>query len=154
MRAYLVQHGEAVSEQVDPARPLSEKGRKDVAKVAALLRESSLSVSVIFHSGKTRAAQTAEGLATGVAAPRGIFPKAGIAPNDPVAPLRDELEKSPEDILVVGHLPFLSTLAAALLGGEEGKELVAFQTGGIVCLERTGPAVWKIQWMLVPDILP
>lgn len=154
MRVYLVQHGDSLSERVDPARPLSEKGRKDVAKVAALLREARLSVSMIVHSGKTRAAQTAEALAAGVVAARGIQPREGIAPNDPVAPLRTELEETLEDVLIVGHLPFLGRLAAALLSGEEGKELVAFQPGGIVCLERTGPAMWKLCWMLVPDLLP
>lgn len=154
MRAYLVQHGDAVSEQVDPTRPLSEKGRKDVAKTAALLRSNGLTVSAIYHSGKTRAAQTAEGLACGVMAARGILPMDGIAPNDPVAPLRDKLQESPEDVVIVGHLPFLSKLVNALLGKEEGKELLAFQPGGVVCIDRTGPAEWKVRWMLVPDLVP
>src|SRR5688572_29245639 len=37
MRLYLVQHGEAVPEQVDPQRPLSEAGRRDVQAMARLL---------------------------------------------------------------------------------------------------------------------
>jgi phosphohistidine phosphatase SixA len=34
---YLVQHGDAKSEAEDPERPLTERGRSDVARLAALL---------------------------------------------------------------------------------------------------------------------
>lgn len=37
MHLYLIQHGDAKSEQEDPARPLSDKGRRDVEKVAGFL---------------------------------------------------------------------------------------------------------------------
>lgn len=39
MRLYLVQHGEAVSEEIDPARSLSEKGKTDISKIAKFLKE-------------------------------------------------------------------------------------------------------------------
>jgi len=35
MKLYLVQHGEANSKAEDPQRPLAERGRGDVARVAA-----------------------------------------------------------------------------------------------------------------------
>ena len=34
MRLYLVQHGEAKKVEEDPLRPLSEKGREDIQRVA------------------------------------------------------------------------------------------------------------------------
>ena len=37
MRLLLVQHGEAVPEQVEPARPLSARGAADVARIAEFL---------------------------------------------------------------------------------------------------------------------
>ena len=37
MDVYLVQHGEAVSEEQDPQRPLSEAGSAAVARVASVL---------------------------------------------------------------------------------------------------------------------
>jgi phosphohistidine phosphatase len=67
MRLYLVQHGEAVAEDVDPARPLSATGQSDVTKVARFLAASGLSVSQVLHSGKLRAEQTAALLAAALA---------------------------------------------------------------------------------------
>ncbi len=57
---YLVHHGDAVGPDVDPMRPLSERGR---AQVDALAREAGsrgAKPDVIWHSGKLRARQTAE----------------------------------------------------------------------------------------------
>ena len=67
MRLYVVRHGDAVSEKVDPARPLSEEGCGTVQSIASFLKESGVRVSRVFHSGKARAAQTAAILAESVA---------------------------------------------------------------------------------------
>ena len=56
---YLVQHGEAVGESVDPNRPLSAHGRATVEQVAACAARLGLKVDQIRHSGKLRAEQTA-----------------------------------------------------------------------------------------------
>ncbi len=48
----------------------------------------------------------------------------------------------------------LSRLVSALREGEQEREFLAFQPGGIVCIERTVPAAWKIRWMVVPDLVP
>lgn len=63
MRLYLVQHGEAKKEEEDPLRPLSERGREDVQRVAKYVEKLDIKASIIFHSGKLRAKQTAEILA-------------------------------------------------------------------------------------------
>jgi phosphohistidine phosphatase len=91
MKVYLFQHGQSVSEDVDPARPLSEKGQKDVEKVAQFLKGINLKISVILQSGKTRATQTAEILNPKVTSAEGVMKKQGLAPNDPVDPWVDEL---------------------------------------------------------------
>ena len=54
MKLYLVQHGEAVSESVDPARPLTEQGRQAAQRVAAFAARLKLEAHQIRHSGKTR----------------------------------------------------------------------------------------------------
>ena len=59
MRLYLVQHGEAKSKTEDPQRPLTERGREDVARVAAFAASAGLQVGQIRHSGKRRAEETA-----------------------------------------------------------------------------------------------
>ena len=63
MRLYLVQHGDALPEQVDPERPLSAEGRRDVEAVARLLASAGTRAVRVAHSGKLRAQQTAEVLA-------------------------------------------------------------------------------------------
>ena len=61
MRLYLVQHGEARSEEKDPERPLTDRGASDVRRVAKLATEAGgVMVERILHSGKTRARRTAE----------------------------------------------------------------------------------------------
>ncbi len=40
MHLYLIQHGEAISEQEDPARPLSGKGRRDAEKVVSHIKRA------------------------------------------------------------------------------------------------------------------
>jgi len=60
MKLYLVRHGDAVFDQVDSTRPLNEKGKADVLKVAMHLKEGVPHIESIFHSGKKRAEQTAE----------------------------------------------------------------------------------------------
>ena len=61
MQIYLVQHGEAKPEEIDPQRRLTESGARAVQNVADFLRTSGgLKVDAIWHSGKARAQQTEE----------------------------------------------------------------------------------------------
>src|SRR3989454_7116617 len=50
MDCYLVQHGEAKPEQEDPARPLTDRGRRDVERVAHAAGRSGVSVAEIVRS--------------------------------------------------------------------------------------------------------
>ena len=68
MKVYLVQHGEAKSEEEDPQRKLTDKGIGEVQKVADFLRPLKLTVNAIWHSGKPRAQQTGELLAKAIGA--------------------------------------------------------------------------------------
>jgi phosphohistidine phosphatase len=153
MRIYLVQHGEAEPQDVDPDRHLTAKGARDVRKVAAFLEPLGLRLGVIWHSGKARAAQTADILGGAVAAAGGIVEREGLAPNDPVGPVRKALESATEDLMIVGHLPFLSRLASALLVDSEEAQVVAFQNGGVVCVERGGDGACSLRWMVTPELL-
>jgi len=59
MRAYLVQHGKAKSADEDPNRGLSDEGRDEINRIAEFLAALRISVSLIQHSGKARAEETA-----------------------------------------------------------------------------------------------
>jgi len=153
MNVYLVQHGESLTKEENPERPLSSKGEADIKKVAAFFSEhQTISVNTIVHSNKPRAQQTAEILA------EHINPHIGIKVADGLDPLTDpvqwvhRLNSIEENIMIVGHLPHLSKLASLLLCEEDIKNIVTFQMGGILCLEKGYEDLWSILWMVVPQL--
>ena len=152
MRLYLAQHGEALSADDDPARPLSEAGRRDVAALAKFLEASGLSVLRVVHSGKLRAEETAAILAPALAPTAPIESQVGLAPNDAVTEFARRAESWHADHLVVGHLPFMDRAVAYLVTGAETLGVVAFHPGSIVCLERDDDS-WRLAWMVRPELL-
>ena len=136
MNLYLVQHGESRPETEDADRSLTEKGREEVSRVARAVARLGIRPNRIIHSGKTRARQTAEIMSESLKPLKGIEPQAGLSPNDPVSPWRDRLEKSTEDLMIIGHLPFLDRLSSLILSGAEDRGIIRFRYGAVVCLER------------------
>jgi len=153
MRLYLVQHGEAVPEEVDPARPLSETGRSDVAKMARFLAAGGLRVSQVLHSGKLRAEQTAALLAAALAPGRTPVARPSLSPKDPTDAVAQAVAVWDQDAVLVGHLPFMARLASRLVAGRDDAGVVAFQPGTVVCLERTDQQHWTIAWMIRPELV-
>ena len=153
MKLYLVQHAKATSKQADPQRPLTEEGRHDMHRVAAFIKPLNLCVDYLWHSGKRRAEQTAELLAEVIKINKTQTARDGLGPNDDVTALRNELVSGQQDIMIVGHLPFLGKLASLLLTGSESTDTVAFKNGGIVCLTRCEENQWQIDWMITPEFL-
>ena len=153
MKLYLIQHGEATTEEIDPSRPLTAKGRSDVQKIASFLKGAGVGPSLILHSGKTRARQTAEIIAAQLGPDCQVKEREGLAPSDPVMVLAKEILSMTNDQMIVGHLPFLGKLACMLLAGSESKNLVAFRQGGVVCLQRNENQNWQVAWMVTPELL-
>lgn len=154
MRLYLVQHAKALSKEQDPERPLTPEGRREAMRIAEFIRPLGLAVDQLWSSGKLRAAQTAEIYAQTLHVGQGPASRKGLAPDDPVGPLRDELAVATDDTMIVGHMPFVSRLASLLLTGYESPPVVIFVNAGIVCLERTPDDVWQVRWAIRPDMLP
>jgi phosphohistidine phosphatase len=153
MRLYLAQHGQAVSKDIDPDRPLIEQGRRDLQRLAAFLGTAGVRVDVVLHSGKTRAAQTAALLATAVLPTGQPQARAGLGPTDPLEQLAPELGFWSADTLIVGHLPYLGRLASLLLASDPDRPTLAFQPGSLACLERAADGSWVLAWMLRPELL-
>ncbi|MHC4475789.1 MAG: phosphohistidine phosphatase SixA [Planctomycetota bacterium] len=153
MRLYLVQHAKALSKQENPERPLSEEGRRDMQKIAAFLGPLDLAVDYLWHSGKLRAAQTADFLAEIITVAKATTAREGLGPTDDVGPVADELAAIDDCVMVVGHLPFLVKLASLLLTGSESADTVAFKNGGLVCLARSEENRWQVEWMVTPELL-
>jgi len=153
MRLYLVRHGEAKPSEADPRKPLSAKGLADVRKLAALLRPRGIAVEAIWHSGKTRAAKTADVLAKAVTVRQGVVEWPGLDPNDPIAPVLSDVLRAEGDIMIVGHLPFVARLTSKLVTGDESALRLAFGTATAVCVERDPEVGWRLMWMIAPEVL-
>ena len=153
MRLYLVQHGEAVPEEMDPARPLSEVGRAEVAAVGRFLAAGGLRVAQVRHSGKLRAEQTAVLLAEALSPGRAPTAHPGLNPKDPTDAIARAVARWDQDAMLVGHLPFMAKLVCRLVTARDDASVVAFQPGAIVCLERSDQGRWTILWMIAPELV-
>ena len=151
MRLYLVQHGEAKREEEDPSRPLTDRGREEVRRVAEYAARIGVKVDRIIHSGKLRAAQTAEIMAEALKPPKGVERADGLDPLADPKIWAERLREVGEDLMIVGHLPHLSRLASLLLTGREDLEPVKFRMGGVVCLERDEAGKWSVLWAIRPE---
>lgn len=153
MKLYLIQHAEAFSKEAYADRPLTENGYADAQKVTDQIKHLKLSVEIIWHSGKTRAMQTAKIFHAAVQTKNPHQVRKELSPNDDPAAIVDEIEAMKKDLMIVGHLPFLSRLAGLLLTGNADNEPIAFQKAGVVCLRRNEQNTWQLCWMLTPDLL-
>jgi phosphohistidine phosphatase len=152
MRVYLVRHGEAKSEQQDPDRPLNRNGRQQAQKMAEFLRKRKLGRLEVWHSDKARARQTAQLLTEGLTV-RKMSQRDDLAPDARLGRVRKAIKRSRNDVLIVGHLPFLSKLAAVLLTGKKSGQMVMLPYSGVLCLERGEAGDWQIAWLVTPELL-
>ena len=152
MYLYLVQHAEAKKAEEDTLRVLTCEGTQDIKKVASYIVKLNLKVTNIYHSGKTRALQTAQILHEGVNTSAGISQTDGLSPMDEPGVWAERLGSVKDDIMIVGHLPHLSKLASLLLAEDERKDIVNVRMASIVCLKRFDDGHWAVDWMLTPEI--
>ena len=151
MALYLVQHGKNLSKEIDPEQRLSEEGARDAAIIAETAAAYKVLVGGIEHSGKTRAAQTADIFADKLGVTH-------VSPADGLKPLDDVTEKAAvinpgANLMLVGHLPFMERMASYLTTGTIDYTVFKFQNGGIVCLEKLDDSdLWAIQWALMPRV--
>ena len=153
MKLYLVHHGEAVPKEQDPDRPLTDKGREDLQKLATFLERAGVRVARIIHSGKERARDSAEILRARIAPGVDLEQRKGIKPDHPVEPLLLDIHTWRLDTLVAGHGPYISKLVPSLITGNQDPKFVATKPGTIICLEREERVQFCICWMLRPELL-
>jgi phosphohistidine phosphatase len=153
MRIYLTQHGLAVPKDIDPKRPLSERGCEDVQRLREFLRTAGVRVEQVLHSGKARAEQTAAILAEALLPDGQPREHAGLGPKDPLEKLSPEIAFWSVDTLLVGHLPYLGRLASLLLASDPDRPILSFEPGSMACLEKDAEGHWVLVWMLRPDLL-
>ena len=154
MALFLVQHGLSNSKEIDPQKGLTEHGIRETERIAQVASNYDIPVGKIVHSGKKRAEQTAAIFAEAFSGDLLLEAVSGIGPMDDFRAFAQNLDPQ-DNLMVVGHLPFMQRLVSYLTTGSEQTYVYKFQNSGIVCLDRNvmeKTIGWFIKWTLNPDI--
>ena len=143
MLLYLAHHGDAVGPEVDPQRPLSAAGRAHVERLAADAAARGVRPSVVWHSGKLRAKQTAEAYWRACNPFAEFSATRDLQPDDNAQWMRDRLRGERRDILIAGHFTHLPRLLHMLAGSD------TFPPHGLVAVETKDEGeTWVERWRL------
>jgi phosphohistidine phosphatase len=139
----------------DAARPLTPKGKRQLRKIVGAMEKMDLRFDLVLFSPLLRAKQTAEIAAAGLKLKKRLKFSDELQPDGNVKKLFSqlgELKPAPENILLVGHEPYLSRLISLLVSGGENMA-VDFKKGGLCKLEaeklRNGKCA-ALAWLLTP----
>jgi phosphohistidine phosphatase len=136
VKIILVQHGDAVSGEMDSERPLSATGREQARKAGEFLNAISACPALIVHSGKKRAQETAEIISRALGGVR-MEVRGHLNPKDGLERIMAEVQASEASLMVVGHMPFLGRLASSLMGADEARMVVDVAQASPVIFSRS-----------------
>ena len=143
---------ERLPKEQDPERGLSGEGIAEATRIAGVAATYHVAANKILHSGKKRARQTAEIFAKALEPEAGVEATDGLAPLDDVTAMAGRIDDR-DNVMLVGHMPFMSRLASYLVTGKIDPAVFLFQNGGIVCLTRIADkGSWAIKWALMPTV--
>lgn len=153
MLLYLIRHAEAADIVPDEARPLTARGRHQVASLAEFLQRSKeFRPAAVWHSPLVRARETAQLLLRELSSPTPLREVPNITPDDDPHEIVPALTGHPQPLALVGHEPYLSALASLLVTGATYPVAFAMKKGAVLALER-GPANrWIVRWHVEPDL--
>ncbi|NIS73884.1 MAG: phosphohistidine phosphatase SixA [Deltaproteobacteria bacterium] len=139
MKLYLVRHGQANPESVDPGRSLSERGLEESVAVGKFLSSLRVKPDYIFTSQKLRAVKTAEIIAGIIEYDKDrIVISEELVPNAYPEAIGGYLTSFGPllNVIVIGHLPSIGMLASYLItpSGDVSAS-ISFETGGVAYLE-------------------
>ena len=160
MKIHVLRHGIAVVRddldvKNDSARQLTARGKRQLRQTAAAMKKMGLRFDLILSSPYLRAKQTAEIVAESLKLKKQLKFSDALAPDGSPKNLIRQLNESkpaPENVLLVGHEPYLSCLISLLTTG--GMDLAMdFKKGGLCKLE-TGKLNYDrcaaLAWLLTP----
>ena len=164
MNLYIVRHAIAVEAgtpeyEEDSLRPLTDKGKKKMQKIAQGLKELETDINLILTSPYLRAVETAKIL-------RKVFDldRAEVVETEHLSPdgsgaqlvnLINEKYADMENIALVGHEPSLGILASMLISGDPNLSLT-LKKGGICQLSVDTLQYGRcatLDWLLSPSQL-
>ena len=160
MDLYVLRHGVAEDRGSagyanDGERPLTAKGARRMARQVRGLRSLEVSIDVVVTSPLVRAVQTAEVVHEGLAVTGRLVTSNALAPGGSPSQLVSHLAtgySSADDVMVVGHEPYLSSLISVLTTGDP-EPVVRLRKGALCKLRLPAPKYGRcgwIEWSMTP----
>ena len=160
MNLYILRHGIAVEPgtpgyEQDADRPLTPEGERKLGQIAVAMEALGLTFDLILSSPYVRARQTAEIIAAAFSARKQLEFSNHLACGGDSKKLVEYLKRLqplPENVMLVGHEPYLSGLISLLVAGNESCWVV-LKKGGLCKLTtvslKHGPCA-ALEWLLTP----
>lgn len=160
MNLYLLRHGLAVEPgsaefAKDSERPLTPKGERKLWKIGQAMQEMELSLDWLLSSPYVRARQTAEIVADTLGLGKKLAFSETLTPAGSTKKLIELLQlrrPAAEDVLLVGHEPYLSQLISLLVSGDVESN-VQMKKGGLCKLSTEALEHGRcatLEWLLTP----
>lgn len=165
MLLHLVRHAHAVTAEENPSRPLSVRGRGEVARLAWFLAGNGcFRPAQVWHSPLVRSRETADDLIARLGLDVVVVETPGLLPEDEAQAVVERLAIYPRDrgdLALVGHEPHLSALAALLVRGKVAVGMFVLRKSSVLTLESSGGVFkksgfgrWRVRWQVAPELLP
>ena len=160
MNLYLLRHGLAVEPGTpgyakDADRPLTPKGERKLIKIASAMKALELQFDRVLFSPYVRARGTAVIIAKELGLEKKLEKCDALTPGGSLREVIETLKRlSPprENVMLVGHEPSMSELAALLISGETNVS-ITMKKGGLCMLTaetlRPGRCA-SLEWLLTP----
>lgn len=147
----------------DHDRPLNERGKKDVVRIAKYLADKSEKPAVIYASTANRATETARSIAeilnydlTEIRREQILYNSSCEDYLDLIAEIDDQFESA----MIVGHNPIMEELVSLLTSGNYYNDEVYMSTCAVASLGLTRsqwahskPGLWELEWFISPKLL-
>jgi phosphohistidine phosphatase len=157
MNLYILRHGLAVESGTpeyaqDADRPLTSKGTRKLGRIADAMEALNLSFDLILSSPYVRARQTAEIVADALGARDKLEFLDELTPESSFIKFIEGMNAratQPENVLLVGHEPYLSGLISVLVAGDSSLQVV-MKKGGLCKLSAESLKYGRCEWLLTP----
>jgi phosphohistidine phosphatase len=148
IKVYFVQHGIALTKDIDEKRPLSDAGADEVCKVASTLKSNNITISKIIHSGKLRALQTAS-IFSQILEVKSVSELKGMNPKDDPKKLIEQINE--DAVMYIGHLPNIQNVVSNLVTSGHNNSVIKFQNSAVTCVEINEDES-HINWFITPEL--
>ena len=159
MQLYILRHG--IAENVkpggsDPDRALTAEGKKKLREILRTVEKAGVAPELMISSPYVRAMETAVIAAEVLGYKHNVLQTTVLIPSTDPKPVWEEIRihRSAASLMLVGHEPLLSALAAYLLGAPSVS--IDVKKGAIIRIdiETFGPHPRGVlKWMLVPKLV-